>query len=75
MNNWHDRFEAYKKGFKNEDGSVTTNKDIAETCDLSEGNIKNLTKPSRDFPKQLRQAIVTFERLSKKKEGKQKDRR
>lgn len=62
--NWHERFEAYKKGFKNEDGTVTTNKDIAETCGLSEGNIKNLTKPSRKFPKQLRQAIVTFERMS-----------
>ena len=64
MSNWHDRFEAYKKGFKNKDGTITTNKDIAKTCDLSEGNIKNITKPSRKFPKQLRQAIVTYERMS-----------
>lgn len=65
--NWHNRFEAFKKGFKNEDGSVTTNKDIAESCELSEGNIKNITKPSRNFPKQLREAIVVFERMSEGK--------
>jgi len=59
---WHQRFDRFKKLFKNPDGSKLRNKDIDKICGFQEGNINTLTSPSRPFTKQLKMAIHVFEK-------------
>lgn len=65
--NWHNRFKQMKKALG------LNNQDIADITELNYNSIKNQTQPNKDIPKWLKLAIVIFERLSKKKEGKKNE--
>lgn len=67
--NWHERFEAMKKGLPNDNGTKMTNAEIAEITGLTSNTVKNQTQPNCNvFPRWLKLSIVIFERLTKTKD-------
>ena len=59
MGNWHSRFKAMKKDLG------ITNKDISDITGNTANSIKNATQPNKDFPRNLKLAIVIHEGISK----------
>lgn len=65
--NWHERYKAMKSALK------LTNADISDIIGNTPDSVKSTTQPNKDLPRWLKLAIVVFERMSDKKEGKKNE--
>ena len=54
---WNIRYKKVKKEFK------LTNFDIASMAEVTVGNIRNITKPSKAFPNLLKPTIIILEAI------------
>ena len=59
MKTWNERYKAMKKAFK------WTNEDVAELTGNTVDSIKSMTQPSKGLPRNMKFAIIVFEKCSK----------